>query len=52
MRVSTPQGSKNSSIAGGSVWTKMETMLKNKSVVALAKNRIIVGFRSFQPTLV
>ena len=34
MRASIPQGSKDSSIAGESVWTERETMLKNKSVLA------------------
>ena len=48
---SISQGSKDSSIARGSVWTERETMLKNKSVLALANNRIMVGLRTFQPTL-
>ena len=35
MRASIPLGSKDSSIAGGSVWTERENMLKNKSVLSL-----------------
>ena len=48
---SIPQGSQDSSIAGGSEWTDMETMLKNKLVVALANSMIMVGLRTFQPYL-
>ena len=44
--------SKDSSIAGGSVWAERETMLKNKSVLASANNRIMVGLRTFLSTLV
>ena len=52
MRTSIPQGSKNSSIAGGKIWTESETVLKNKSVIALANKRIVVGLRPFPPSLV
>ena len=51
MRVSIPQGS----MTPGSleeVCGPKGTMLKNKSVLALANNRIMVGLRTFQPTLV
>ena len=49
MRASIPQGSKDSSNAGRSVWTEMETMFENKSVLALAGNRIMVGSELFSP---
>ena len=52
MRASIPQRSKDSSIAGGSVWTERETMLKIKSVLALANNRIMIMLKTFRPTLV
>ena len=52
MDASMPHGSKDSSIAGGSLGTERETMLKNKSPLGLANNRIMVGLRTFQPTLV
>ena len=45
MRAYILQGSKDSSIAGGSVWASRKTMSKNKSVVAFANNRIMVGLR-------
>ena len=32
VRASMPQGSKDSSIAGGSVWTERDTILDNKAV--------------------
>ena len=51
-RASIPQGSKDYVYAGGKVWTEGETTLKNKSVSALANNRIMGGLRTFQPTLV
>ena len=44
--------SKDSSIAVGRVLTGTETILKNKSVLALTNNKIVVGLRTFQPTLV
>ena len=51
MRASIPQGFKDSSTAGGGVWTEREPMLKNKPILALADNRIMVELRTFQHTL-
>ena len=39
------------SIAGGNVLTQKETV-ENKSVLALANNRTMVGLRTFQSTFV
>ena len=52
MRASIPQESKDSSIAVGRVLTGTEAILKNKSVLALANNKIVVGLRICKPTLV
>ena len=52
MRASVPQGSKDSIMAGGSLWTERKTMLKTKSVFTFANNRIMVGLRTFQSTLI
>ena len=41
-------GSKDSSIAGGIVWTERETLLKKKSVLALVSNRTMVELQTFQ----
>ena len=53
MRTSIPQESKDSSSAGGSVRAQRETVFKkNKSVRAMADNKIMVVLRTFQPTFV
>ena len=49
MRAFIPQGSKDSSIDGGSVWTERETMLKNKSVLDLAKTGSWSSSELFSP---
>ena len=48
MRASIPEESKDFSITGESVWTERETVLKNKSVLVFANNRIMAGLRTFQ----